>query len=173
MIETKRLYITSATEADIETIIKLESHKDNRKFIWIGTFEDHKAEIYDKNHLLFVFKRKEDNLLVGFALIKLDFKSEIFELKRIAISHKGKGYGKETLAALLKYAFEDLKTNRFWLDVYPDNAIGIKLYEGMGMHCDGVLRQNYKSERGYLDQVIYSMLKSEYFYIVEEKSRII
>jgi RimJ/RimL family protein N-acetyltransferase len=173
MIETKRLYITSATEADIETIIKLESHKDNRKFIWIGTFEDHKAEIYDKNHLLFVFKRKEDNLIVGFALIRLDLKSEIFELKRIAISHKGKGYGKETLAALLKYAFEDLKTNRFWLDVYPDNAIGIKLYEGMGMHCDGVLRQNYKSERGYLDQVIYSMLKSEYFYIVEEKSRII
>jgi len=173
MIETKRLYITSATEADIETIIKLESHKDNRKFIWIGTFEDHKAEIYDKNHLLFVFKRKEDNLIVGFALIRLDLKSEIFELKRIAISHKGKGYGKETLAALLKYAFEDLKTNRFWLDVYPDNAIGIKLYEGMGMHCDGVLRQNYKSERGYLDQVIYSMLKSEYFHIVEEKSRMI
>ncbi|MGK0464978.1 GNAT family N-acetyltransferase [Clostridium sp.] len=173
MIETKRLYITSATEADIETIIKLESHTDNRRFIWSGTFEEHKAEIYDKNYLLFIFKRKEDNLIIGFALIKLDFKSEIFELKRIAISHKGKGYGKEALAALLKYAFEDLKSNRFWLDVYPDNAIGIKLYEGMGMHCDGVLRQNYKSERGFLDQAIYSMLKSEYFYIVEGKNRMI
>ena len=30
------------------------------------------------------------------------------------------------------------------------------------MHRDGVLRQNYKSERGYLDQIIYSMLRSEY-----------
>lgn len=167
MIETKRLYIIAATEEDIETIIKLESHVDNRKFIWNGTFEGHKAEIYDKNHLLFVFKRKEDNLIIGFALIGLNFKSEIFELRRIAISDKGKGYGKEALAALLKYAFEELKSNRFWLDVYPDNAIGIKLYEGMGMHCDGVLRQNYKSERGYLDQKIYSMLKSEYFYIAE------
>jgi ribosomal-protein-alanine N-acetyltransferase len=163
MIETKRLYVVDATEEDIETIIKLESHKDNRDFVWIGTFEEHKSEIYDGNHLLFVFKQKCDNIIIGFALIRLDFKSEIFELRRIAISHKRLGYGKETLAALLKYAFEELKSNRFWLDVYPDNAIGIKLYEGMGMHCDGVLRQNYKSERGYLDQKIYSMLKSEYF----------
>ncbi|MFT5872481.1 MAG: ribosomal-protein-alanine N-acetyltransferase [Clostridium sp.] len=163
MIETKRLFIIDAIEADIETIINLESHKDNRDFIWLGTYEEHKAEIENKDHLLFVFKRKEDNLIVGFALIKLDFKSEIFELRRIAISLKGIGYGKETMNALLKYAFEEVNVNRFWLDVYPDNAIGIKLYKGLGMHCDGVLRENYKSERGYLDQIIYSMLKSEYF----------
>lgn len=163
MLETRRLNIIDAIEADIETIIKLESHKDNRDFIWMGTYEEHKAEIEDKNHLLFVFRRKEDNLIIGFALIRLDFKSEIFELRRIAISHKGIGYGKEVMNALLKHAFEELNINRFWLDVYPDNTIGIKLYVGLGMHCDGVLRQNYKSERGYLDQIIYSMLKSEYF----------
>lgn len=163
MIESKHLYIIDATEADIETIIKLESHKDNRDFLWIGTYEEHKAEIEDKNHLLFVFRRKEDNLIVGYALIRLDFKSEIFELRRIAISHKGMGYGKEAMISLLKYAFEERNINRFWLDVYPDNVIGISLYEGLGMHCDGVLRQNYKSERGHLDQIIYSMLKSEYF----------
>lgn len=162
MLETKRLNIIDATEADIETIINLESHKDNRDFIWLGTYEEHKAEIEDKNHLIFVFRRKEDNLMVGFALIRLDFKSEIFELRRIAISHKGIGYGKEVMTALLKYAFEDMNINRFWLDVYPDNVIGIKLYEGLGMHRDGILRQNYKSNRGYLDQIIYSMLKSEY-----------
>ncbi len=163
MIETKRLYITDATESDIETIIELESHRDNRNFLWIGTYEEHKAEIEDKNHLLFVFRRKEDNVTIGYALIRLDFKSEIFELRRIAISHKGMGYGKEAMLALFKYAFEDMNVNRFWLDVYPDNVIGIKLYEGLGMHRDGVLRQNYKAERGYLDQIIYSMLKEEYF----------
>jgi [ribosomal protein S5]-alanine N-acetyltransferase len=163
MIETKRLYIVDATEEDIDTIIKLEGHKDNRNFVWLGTYEEHKAEIQDKNYLLLVFKQKEDNLIVGFALIKLDLNSEIFELRRIAISHKGIGYGKEVMNGLLKYAFEELNINRFWLDVYPDNVIGIKLYESLGMHRDGVLRQNYKSERGYLDQIIYSILKSEYF----------
>ncbi len=163
MIETKRLYIIEATEEDIETIIELESHKDNRNFVWIGTYEEHKAEIGDKNHLVFVFRQKVDNSIIGYALIRLDFKSEIFELRRIAISHKGIGYGKEVMIALLKYAFEDRNINRFWLDVYPDNLIGIRLYEGLGMHRDGVLRQSYKSERGYLDQIIYSMLKNEYY----------
>lgn len=169
MIETKRLYLTNATEGDIEAIINLETHKDNRDFVWTGTYEEHKAEINDKDYLLFVLSRKEDNLTIGFALIKLDLKSEIFELRRIAISHKGIGYGKEVMIALLKYAFEEIKVNRFWLDVYPDNTIGIKLYEGLGMHRDGVLRQNYKSKRGYLDQIIYSMLKTEYFQNIIEK----
>jgi len=162
ILETERLLMEEAVESEIDTIIQLESHKDNRDFLWIGTFEEHQAEIKDKNHLLLVFKRKEDLFIVGYALIRLDYKSEIFELRRIAISEKGKGYGREVMLALLKFAFEEKNTNRFWLDVYPDNIIGIKLYEGLGMHCDGVLRQNYKSDRGYLDQIIYSMLKSEY-----------
>lgn len=163
MIETERLYIAEADENDIDTIIELESHKDNRDFLWIGTREEHLEEIADKNHILFVFKRKVDGLTVGYCLIRLDFKSQLFELRRIAISYKGMGYGKETMKALLRYAFEELDTNRFWLDVYPDNVIGIKLYDSLGMHCDGVLRQNYKAERGYLDQIIYSMLRAEYY----------
>lgn len=162
MIDTERLLIVEAVESEIDTIKEIESHKDNRNFIWIGTYEEHKAEIEDKNHLLLVFKHKEDLAIIGYALIRLDYKSEIFELRRIAISEKGKGYGKEAMLAILKYAFEERNTNRFWLDVYPDNTIGIQLYESLGMHRDGVLRQNYKAERGYLDQIIYSLLRSEY-----------
>lgn len=162
MIHTERLLIVPAVESDIDTIIEMETHKDNRDFIWIGTYEEHKAEIADENHLLLVFKRREDLAVIGYALIHLNFKSEVFELRRIVVSEKGKGYGKEAMLAILKYAFEETKTNRFWLDVYPDNIIGIKLYESLGLHRDGVLRQNYKAERGYLDQIIYSMLKSEY-----------
>ena len=161
-IETKRLVITEACEKDIDTIIMLESHPENRDYLWIGTYEEHVAEIADPNHLLLVFRRKEDDAVVGYALIRLDFKSFIFELRRIAISEKAVGFGREAMEALLKFAFEETETNRFWLDVYPDNLIGIKLYESLGMHRDGVLRQNYKAERGYLDQIIYSMLRREY-----------
>lgn len=163
MIETERLYITDAVESDIYEIITLENHEDNRNFIWQGTFDEHKAEIEDHNQLLFIIKKKVDNMTIGFVLIRLDQNSNIFELRRIAISEKGVGFGRETMLALIKYAFEEKNTNRFWLDVYPDNTIGIKLYESLGMHCDGILRQNYKSGRGYLDQIIYSILRDEYF----------
>lgn len=163
MTETERLIIVEAKDSDIPCVMALESHKDNRDYLWVGTEEEHKQEIRDPNYLLLVFRRKEDDETVGYALVKLDKKSEIFELKRIAISDKGKGYGREAMEALLKAAFERFNTNRFWLDVYPDNIPGINLYESLGMHRDGVLRQNYKAERGYLDQIIYSMLKKEYF----------
>ncbi|WP_419026501.1 GNAT family N-acetyltransferase [Emergencia sp.] len=161
-IVTKRLIITEAGEEHLDTIIALESHPENRDYLWIGTYEEHAAEIDDPNHLLLIFKKKKDGVIVGYALIRLDFKSNVFELRRIAISEKAAGFGREAMAALLRFSFEEMETNRFWLDVYPDNLVGIKLYESLGMHRDGVLRQNYKAERGYLDQIIYSMLRSEY-----------
>ncbi len=161
-METKRLVISEAEEEHINAIIALESHPDNRDYLWIGTYEEHKAEIADPNHLLLIFRKKMDGVVVGYALVRLDFKSNIFELRRIAISEKAVGFGREAMEALLRFAFEEMETNRFWLDVYPDNLIGIKLYESLGMHRDGVLRQNYKAERGYLDQIIYSMLRGEY-----------
>jgi [ribosomal protein S5]-alanine N-acetyltransferase len=163
IIETKRLNIVEATKEDVDTIIEIESHPDNRDFIWIGTTEQHYEEIEDPNHLLLLFHAKEDGRIVGYALARIDWKSEVFELRRIAISEKGQKFGRETMEAIMKFAFTELGTNRFWLDVYPDNLIGIRLYESLGMHLDGVLRQNYKASRGYLDQIIYSMLKSEYY----------
>ncbi|MGD9569405.1 MAG: GNAT family N-acetyltransferase [Sedimentibacter sp.] len=163
MIITKRMYLENAKETDIVAIMEMERHEDNRNFIWQGTYDEHIKEIESDDFLLLVFKQRDTDETVGFALICLDKKSERFELRRIAVAKKGLGYGREALTALIKYAFEDLNMNRFWLDVYPDNFIGIKLYEGIGMHKDGVLRQNYKSDRGYLDMIIYSMLKQEYF----------
>lgn len=165
LLSTERLNITKATEKDIDLILELENHKDNRNFVWQGTYEEHLSEINDENSMLVVFKRKDDNKIVGYSLSHINFKSEVFELKRIVISDKGKGFGRETLLAIIKYCFETLKCNRFWLDVYPDNEKGINLYKSVGMHHDGTLRQSYKSERGYLDQMIFSILKEEYFKI--------
>lgn len=163
LINTTRLNIFEAIEEEINTIIDIESHQENRDYLWIGTYEEHKDEISDLNHLLLVFREKESEDVVGYALIRLDYKSEIFEIRRIAITRKGVGFGKESMIALIKFAFEEKNSNRLWLDVYPDNEIGIKLYDSLGMHRDGILRQNYKAERGYLDQIIYSILKKEYF----------
>lgn len=163
MVETDRLLLIYAKESDIEDIMEMERHKDNRNYIWQGTYEEHKKEIERDDCMLFVVKEKDTNNTVGFALNFIDGKSDRFELRRFAVTKKGMGYGREVLASLIKFAFEELNMNRFWLDVFQDNYVGIKLYESMEMHADGVLRQNYKTERGYLDMIVYSILKSEYF----------
>ncbi|MBQ1229272.1 MAG: hypothetical protein IIX87_05280, partial [Firmicutes bacterium] len=77
MIETERMYLLDAQETDIDEIIALESHPENRGFLWIGTYEEHKAEIADPDHMLLVFSEKETGGTVGYALIRLNRKSEI------------------------------------------------------------------------------------------------
>ncbi len=162
MIKTSRIWMEDAGPEHIDSIIEMENHPDNRNFVWQGTREEHIKEIKDPNHMLLVIKEKPGEEIIGYALIHMDYKSNIFELRRIVIKKKGQGYGREAMEAIIKYAFEETHTNRFWLDVYPDNTIGINLYESLGMHRDGVLRDNYLSERGYLDQIIYSLLRREY-----------
>ena len=162
LIQTDRLNIDEAVEAEIPEIIEIESHPENRDYLWIGTPEEHRDEIADPCHLLLLFHEKGTGETKGYALIRLNFKSHIFEIRRIAIMDKGKGYGRESMIGLIRYAFEETETNRLWLDVYPDNTGGIHLYDSLEMHRDGILRQNYLAERGYLDQIIYSLLRSEY-----------
>ncbi len=177
LIKTKRLEIYEASDKDVDVIIEIESHPENRNYVWLGTPDEHRDEIKSPNYLLLLFEDTDTETewdpisrgypnvppsIKGFALINLNYKSNIFEIRRIAITEKGKGYGRESMEGLIRYAFEETETNRLWLDVYPDNISGIKLYESLGMHKDGVLRQNYKAERGYLDQIVYSMLRSEY-----------
>lgn len=163
LFETQRLNIFEAVEFEIDRIMTIEEDPENRDYIWQGTYEEHLEEIGSNEVYLLTFKKKEDDELVGYCLIRLDKASEVFELRRIAVTEKKQGYGREVMEGILKFCFEELKMNRFWLDVYPDNEIGIILYKSLGMFYEGTHRQSYKSERGYLDQMIYSMLKSEYF----------
>ena len=133
IFETERLNIDEVAESEIDEVIEIESHKENRDYLWIRTVDEHKAEIADPNHMLLIFHEKTSGETKGYALIRLDFKSHIFEVRRIAITDKGRGYGKESMLGLIRYAFEQTETNRLWLDVYPDNEIGIKMYESLGI----------------------------------------
>ena len=58
MISTRRMDIVEADSSDIDSIIALEEHPENRDYLWVGTYEDHLAEIADPNHLLLVFREK-------------------------------------------------------------------------------------------------------------------
>lgn len=161
--KTNRLTIRFAKESDLETIIRWENEPENRDFVWQGTLEEHRMEMVDPEHALQVFVDQTDQSLIGYSLSRWNRQSNWLELRRIVIEQKGQGYGKEVMKGLFQYFFDELGVNKIWLDVYPHNVIGIQLYEGLGMTRDGVLRQNYYSERlGYLDQIIYSLLKSEY-----------
>ena len=163
VLHTARLALRFATEEDIPTIMALEQHPDNRSFVCQGTKEQHHREVIDPDCILWVFTNQADDSLVGYCLVWINRESNWAELRRIVITQKGQGYGREALKGLFSYLFDEISVNKVWLDVYPHNAVGISLYESLGMSCDGRLRQNFYDERlGYLDQLIYSRLKREH-----------
>lgn len=72
------------------------------------------------------------------------------------------GYGTETMQLLLKHGFETLNLNRISLVVYDDNLRAIRAYEKAGFVLDGRLRQaKYKNGR-YGDELIMSVLRTEW-----------
>lgn len=163
MIETDRLVMKKAAIEEINLIREIESDPEN-PWITLGSYEEHKFEIEDAAHMLLVFKDRKGagDKVKGFALLYFDNDNDIFEIRRIAVTEKGAGLGEEAMRGIINYAYENTSANRLWLDVYTPNKKGIKLYEKLGMKREGILRANKKDERGYLDQIIYSLLRSEW-----------
>lgn len=162
MITTERLTIEPFKIDEIDVLMEIEHDPSNSIYIWTNTREEHIDELDNPDVWTLAVKRKKDGYIVGYLIADLDLESEWMELKRIAFREKKQGYGKEMINAMLKKAFEDMKLNKVWLEAYSDNTVGRHLYESIGFHIDGVLRQHHKEARGIMDQVQYSMLKGEY-----------
>lgn len=162
-IITQRLIMEPAKPEDIDFIIGMEKDPDNSRFISTYGYDEHLEELNDETKIVLIINEIKSSKPIGYVLNCLNRDSNQFEIRRIAISKKNKGYGRESMNALFQYAFESLNLNKVWLDVYPGNDAGIHLYESLGMHKDGVLRENmYSLKYGYRDQIIYSILRSEY-----------
>ena len=168
MLKTKRLILEKFKAEELSELMKIEHDPENCKFTWTNTLEEHLEELKDPDVLTLAVKKRENGNIIGDVIINLDFESEWFEIKRIAFSEKGSGYGRETMNALIKYAFEELNMNKVWLEAYTDNKVGRNLYESLGFHIDGILRQHHKTERGILDQMQFSMLAGEYRQLKEK-----
>ena len=161
--ETQRFTVREAVEEDLEYVMRLERAEENRDFVFQNTLEEHKKNLQSSDVMLFIAEEKETYEKSAFILCSLNKSYDSFELRRIVVSSKNKGTGLELIKALIKYVFEVLSVNRFWLDVFTDNERAIHLYKNLGMIHEGTLRQSYKDYSGkYRDQMIFSILNDEY-----------
>lgn len=75
----------------------------------------------------------------------------------------GKGYGTEAMELLVAFIFNEMNLNRIELNVYSFNERAIKSYEKCGFKREGVLREALYKQGKYHDEVVMSILKSEYY----------
>ena len=77
-------------------------------------------------------------------------------------TERGKGYAKLSTKLILEYGFESLNLHRIYLTVMADNIQAIRAYESSGFVKEGIMREEYLRNDGYVDIVIMGILKKDW-----------
>ena len=129
MEQTDKISIKRTDFKDLNKIMDFE--KENSQFIQQYNIAEHKEILESECHLS-IFEL-ENNRLIGHIILNgISDQKKSIEFRRIVISEKGLGYGKDSIKLIKKICFEKYKADRIWLDVYSENKRAIKLYESQG-----------------------------------------
>lgn len=77
-------------------------------------------------------------------------------------SHKGKGYCRDMVKAILKIGFEELKLHRISLGVYDFNVSALKCYQSAGFKTDGIMREVLLYQDKWWSLIEMSILEQEW-----------
>ncbi len=168
---TERLIIRKFSENDGEDLYEYFSNPN------VLEFEPYK--VFSKDEAYREAKRRVDDdkflavcLRSGKLIGNLYFSKGEFETWEVGYvfneKYWGNGYASESLLALMKYAFLNLKVRRIIAHCDPKNIRSWQLLERVGMRREGELLQNiffFTDDKGnpiWKDTYEYGMLKSEY-----------
>lgn len=123
--------------------------------------------IKDPITIMFSIRRLEDDELLGccgFAYINWVHRHTDMSLyigwNNVYIDDMG--YAEESCKLLLDYGFKELCLNKVWTEIYEFDEKKNALYEKLGFHLDGLLRQNYWYDGKWWDSRILSLLSLDY-----------
>lgn len=155
--------LVRTSEDDLDFVLSAEQSPENSAFVSMWTREQHLGALTSEDMSHLIIKNSADGGRVGYIILAgLADTNQSIEFRRIVVTEKGKGYGREALRLVKRLAFEELKAHRLWLDVKEHNVRARHLYESEGFVADGVLRECIKAEVGFESLVLMSILSSEY-----------
>ncbi len=161
ILETEKIRLELTNLNNIYRIIQIES--DNSEFVGQYDTNKHKDVINDDDGLHLSIIEKSNSSLIGYIILAgLTNTNDSIEFRRIVVSEKGKGFGKDSLTLVKKHCFENLNAHRIWLDVFEDNFRAIQLYKSQGFSIDGILRDSVKRNGKYFSLLLMSILKSDF-----------
>lgn len=162
-VELNSIRIRNTQESDLDFVIHSERDPYNSQFVNQWTKEEHKNSLFQEDILHVIVEDTAADRPVGYGIIAgLTSLDRSIELKRIVIVEKGKGFGRETLKAVKKIAFDQLHAHRLWLDVRYKNHRAQNLYKDEGFIEEGVLRECILYDGSYESLIVMSILESEY-----------
>jgi RimJ/RimL family protein N-acetyltransferase len=157
------IILRNTQEDDLDFVVDSERQPDNAQYVDQWTKEQHRNSLFQEDILHLIVEEKATNEPVGYVIIGgLTNPNQNIEFRRVVISKKGKGLGKETLKLVKKVAFEQLNAHRLWLDVRHKNQRAQNLYKSEGFIEEGILRECVLYNENYESLIVMSILKNEY-----------
>lgn len=86
----------------------------------------------------------------------------------IAPQFKGLGYAKKAYSIFMPKLFENYNLNKISLEVLSTNNVAINLYKKLGFVQEGIKRQEVLKKEVFVDSIIMSVLKQDYYASVLE-----
>lgn len=128
-----RVRLRKTTADDLDFVLAVEGDEENLPFIGQWTREQHLAALQDPDTSHLIVARTEDGRRVGHLILTgLTDREQGIRLRRICVTEKGEGYGREALRLAIRLAFEELQTPRLWLIVRGHNLRARRLYQSEG-----------------------------------------
>jgi diamine N-acetyltransferase len=157
---TVELSLRPTRADDLDYVVAAEADPDNAPFLAPSPHAEHLGFLRDpaQRHLI----AEAEGRRVGFVLLRLHPDDRAVELRRLAVTEKGRGHGRAALRLVIARAFEEHDAHRLWLDVKPHNERALSLYRSAGFVEEGTLRDALFLDSRFESLVVMSLLRPEW-----------
>jgi len=173
MIRGEKVVLTALDRRNAETVLAWVNDPAVNRCMLTGHIPltlDEEMAFYDQSEALdsvynFEVHVQQDMRLIGHTgLMNVDLRHRHGEVGIMIgdLASQGRGYGRDAIVTLLRFAFDTLGLRSASIRAREDNDRGIHLYESIGFRHAGVFRQSEFAEGRFFDEVLLDMLAEEY-----------
>lgn len=113
--------------------------------------------------IMFTIELLEGDVIGGINIHSMDQKNGTFGVgERIYQAYRGRGYSSEAKEIVLRYAFHELRFQKFNVGCIASNASQIKALTKFGCKEEGRIRRGIYTDGKYHDEVLFGMTREEY-----------
>lgn len=170
MIYGKGMYLREIVKEDIDMAYDLCVNNDVLKYDG-GTNSFISREYLKENYRYFRIKSKKNYAIVNskgamvgvISYRKSHYVNDVYYISIcIGKQYWRKGYGKNSIKAMLRYLFKNKRAHKVELEVVEANIAAIECYKKCGFIEEGRRRSKYYFEGKYIDTILMGILEEEF-----------
>lgn len=117
----------------------------------------------DKTKRKLIISTKKGELVGMVSLFNIDHKNQNSETGvYIMPDFQKKGYAKESLNLMLRFAFLELNMHKVYASIYDFNLASSKLFESVGFTPESVVKEVFYTQGRFADKHVYSIVKKDF-----------